>query len=95
MMKSSFRTGGFEESDFYNPINYPNLPYDKLTCEHLCVSQHYKDSCGCLMYAEMLHYAGVNETWEPCVTYNEGNCSQSYAYRKVSSNFSEKIEREK
>lgn len=69
-------------ANFYNPINYPDLPYDRLTCEHLCVSKYWAidRNCSCFMYTEARIYS--NATHVPmCATYDEAfpECTLSNA----------------
>lgn len=79
--KHALREPSMEINDFYNPINYPTLPYDKHTCEHMCVSLHYAESCGCFMYSESKRYSGTAEGWPLCEIYNDqqSECTVSYA----------------
>ena len=73
--------------DYYNPLNYPKLPYDRITCERLCVSLYWIFKCNCFMYEEAIKYAGkpkANGTEIPlCDLYgedeNNDNCSASNA----------------
>lgn len=64
-----FRTPSLEITDFYNPVLFPNLPYDKVVCERLCVSNYWTNvtNCSCLMYAEAYKYSGAGESgWTLC-----------------------------
>lgn len=49
-----------------NPIFAPHLPYDRVTCETICLSNHTASSSGCYWDYEAWMYAGMPENPPAC-----------------------------
>lgn len=66
------------ETDLFNPIFAPNLPYDLLTCNRLCITAYWLPECGCYMNWMSYRYAGSPKNMTICSSSspNEANCTK-------------------
>ncbi len=78
-----------EPADLYNSILAPNLPYDRQTCEQLCVVNYWLPICNCTMFPEIMRYSGKpkNTTVCPSINYNDtdGRCASKNVSTKTPS----------